>query len=84
MKKAFFNCTGIQSMIICVHAHQHPLQTAQTVALSPAILQFLEADSVAQAYELLTNIYSLASTVFFTRHVQGDRGRGKTGEHIDK
>lgn len=49
---------------MCSVTHQHPLQTAQTVALSPVILPFQEADSVAQAYQLLTNIYSLALTGF--------------------
>lgn len=42
----------------CSATHQHPLQTAQVVLLSLSV-HFLEADSMPQPYELITDIYSL-------------------------
>lgn len=57
----YITLTGIHQWAISV-THQHPLQTAKIVTLSPPVHHFLEADSVAQLYELLTNVYSLGET----------------------
>lgn len=50
--------------------HQHPLQAAQIVPLTLAVHQFLEADSVVQPDELLTDIYSLEETIFISTSMQ--------------
>lgn len=47
--------------------NQHPLQTAKIVTLTPPVYHFLKADSMAQSYELLTNIYNLRETTFLKR-----------------
>lgn len=55
---------------VCSVTHQHPLQAAKIVALCPPVHHFLDADGVAQPYELLTDIYSLGETTVLAGGVQ--------------
>lgn len=56
------DCSRHCSYKVFSETHQHFLQTARIFTLSLPLHHFLETDSVAQAYELLANIYFLEMT----------------------
>lgn len=70
---------------VCPVTHQHPLQTAKIVTLSPPVHHLLETDSMAQPYELLANIYGLPQTFFLEDVCRETADRvGKQTEQINK
>lgn len=65
--------------------HQHPPQTAKIVSLSPPVCNLLEADSMAQPYELLTNIHHLGETTVLHRVCKktAERMRNKPNRYLE-
>lgn len=72
-------------MSACSVTHQHPPQTAKIVSLTPPVGDLLEADSMAQPYELLTNIHGLGETTVLHRVCKktADGMRNKSNRYLE-